>query len=546
VVALVVNLRGPESAALELARNAVPAQVALNRVAAASSNGQELLLSVLQSTDQGARATGISAAQAQGRVQDAAWTTYLKHALNLPGERAVQKSYEAAAARSVELAATLLGKDGSDPTFVTGLADERNESIRLHTALASLQSRFYNPVVRHDAASIASGIADARSGSYLIYGIVALIFAIACGLLMSSAHRDQRLFTNEATAMRAAAQRADLETSLQHALEMEPTEEASYPVVAQALTMVAPEFPSELLLADSSQAHFRQVLTTAADAATACPVGAPGMCPATMSGQTQVFSDSSNLDTCPYLRDRDSQVWAICTPVSIAGRSTGVIHTQGPLPLPPDDNTHALALIGRKTGEHLGMLRAFSRSETQASTDPLTGLLNRRSLEARVRELDETGLPFVIAYGDLDHFKMLNDVHGHDTGDRALRLFARILRDNVRPNDIPGRYGGEEFVVVLPDCSVDDATAVVERLRTRLGASLVNGSVPSFTASFGIAASEPGSTFSQTLDTADQALLRAKRAGRDRVVVAGSEVDRGGPVDVPVAPDASNDSVALG
>jgi diguanylate cyclase (GGDEF)-like protein len=546
VVTLVLDLRDPESAALELGRNAVPAQVALNRVAAASSNGQELLLAVLQSTDPVAQGTGISAAQIEGRAQDTAWNTYLKLALNLPGERAVQRSYEAASARSVELAASLLAMDATDPSFEAGLADERNEANKLDQALATLQSRFYNAVMRDDAAAIVSGVAAARNNNYLVYGILAVIIAVIGGWLMSSAHRDQRRFTEETAAMRTAAKRADLETSLQRALEMEPTEESSYPVVTQALTIVAPEFPSELLLADSSQAHFRQVLTTASDADSACPVGAPAMCPATMSGQAQLFPDSSNLDTCPYLRGRDTPVWAICTPVSIAGRSTGVIHTQGPLPLPLDDNIDALALIGRKTGEHLGMLRAFSRSETQASTDPLTGLLNRRSLEARVRELDETGLPFVIAYGDLDHFKMLNDVHGHDTGDRALRLFARVLRDNVRPNDIPGRYGGEEFVIVLPDCSVDNATAVVERIRTRLRTSLVLASVPSFTASFGIAGSEPGSTFSQTLDTADQALLRAKRAGRDRIVIAGAEVGDRGPVDVPVDPDTSNNPVALG
>ena len=136
------------------------------------------------------------------------------------------------------------------------------------------------------------------------------------------------------------------------------------------------------------------------------------------------------------------------------------------------------------------MLRAFARSETQAHTDPLTGLLNRRSLEARTRDLTDEGLPFVVAYGDLDQFKLLNDVHGHDTGDRALRLFARVLRDSVRPNDIPARYGGEEFVAVLPDCSIDNAVIVIERIRTRLRTALTDGTVPPFTVSFGLAASE--------------------------------------------------------
>jgi diguanylate cyclase (GGDEF)-like protein len=114
-------------------------------------------------------------------------------------------------------------------------------------------------------------------------------------------------------------------------------------------------------------------------------------------------------------------------------------------------------------------------------------------------------------------------VHGHDTGDRALRLFARVLRDSVRPNDIPSRYGGEEFVAILPDCSIENAVVVIERVRTRLHAALTDGAVPPFTVSFGLAESEAGLTFGETVDAADQALLRAKSAGRDRVIIAGTE-----------------------
>ncbi len=91
----------------------------------------------------------------------------------------------------------------------------------------------------------------------------------------------------------------------------------------------------------------------------------------------------------------------------------------------------------------------------------------------------------MVAYGDLDHFKLLNDVHGHDAGDRALRFFARVLRDSVRTNDIPARYGGEEFIAVLPDCSLDNAAVVIERIRTRLRTTLADGTVPPFTVSFG-------------------------------------------------------------
>lgn len=540
VVAVVLSLRIADSAARELAGKAAPAQSALSDTSAATSKGQELLLVALQSADPAERAIGITTAQAEGQRQNAAWNAYLKHALHLPGERAVQQSYATAASRSVELAASLLGTNPADPAFATGLADERNEARQLAAALATLQSKYYNPIVRDDAAVIVSGIDRARTTEYLAYGVLAALFTAVALWLRGGARRDRDRFTSEAAELRTAAEHADLETSLQRALEMEPTEEASYSVIAQALTIVSPNFPAELLLADSSHSHFRQVLSTAPDANAACPVGAPGLCPATISGQTQAFADNSSLGTCPFLRERGDSVWAICIPVSIAGHTTGVIHTQGPVHRPPDDNTRALELVGRKTGEHLGMLRAFSRSETQAQTDPLTNLLNRRSLEARVHDLDDTGLSFVVVYGDLDQFKILNDVHGHDTGDRALRLFAQVLRDTVRPTDIPARYGGEEFVIVLPDCKVDDALTVVERIRAHLRTALVNASVPPFTASFGIAASEPGRTFSQTLDAADQALLHAKRTGRDRIIVSGAEPGDSEPVDN--ARDLSPDS----
>ena len=84
-----------------------------------------------------------------------------------------------------------------------------------------------------------------------------------------------------------------------------------------------------------------------------------------------------------------------------------------------------LELVARKAGDRIGTLRAFNRSETEARTDQLTGLLNRRSLEEEVRQLADAGQPFTVAYGDLDHFKELNDVYGHDAGDRVRRLFSR-------------------------------------------------------------------------------------------------------------------------
>lgn len=127
----------------------------------------------------------------------------------------------------------------------------------------------------------------------------------------------------------------------------------------------------------------------------------------------------------------------------------------------------------------------------------------------------------VVAFTDLDHFKAINDAHGHDTGDRALRLFARVLRDSIRPRDLLARYGGEEFVAVLPDCSLADARIVAERIRSELARALGHATVPPFTVTIGLATAEPGDGLSDVISNADSAMLCAKSLGRDRVLVAG-------------------------
>jgi diguanylate cyclase (GGDEF)-like protein len=346
--------------------------------------------------------------------------------------------------------------------------------------------------------------------------IVALGFAIVYG---QRGRRTERVRGE-------ARQRRTFETVLQDALDMAKTEPDAYTVMTQSLRGSVPDLQSEVLVADSSRAHFHRTLTTVIEGDVnqrdGCGVASPLDCPATTRGHTLQFPSSRALNACPYLQNRQSGACsAVCVPISIAGKTVGVTHATGPDRTPATEtDVRYLELTARRVSERVGMLRAFAKSETQARSDPLTGLLNRRSLENQVHNLERDGTPYALAYGDLDHFKVLNDTHGHEAGDQALRLFARVLRDSVRPNDIVSRYGGEEFVIVLPDCDLDNAVAALERLRERLALTLASGRVPAFTASFGVSQSTDEDTFDETVASADRALLDAKTAGRNRVTVA--------------------------
>jgi diguanylate cyclase (GGDEF)-like protein/PAS domain S-box-containing protein len=157
--------------------------------------------------------------------------------------------------------------------------------------------------------------------------------------------------------------------------------------------------------------------------------------------------------------------------------------------------------------------------------DPLTGVANRRYLEtcllARFDQREQLGRGFGLLMIDVDHFKQVNDRHGHEAGDEALRTLARTLDHGVRGDDAVVRYGGEEFVVVSP---VEDADALVEladRLRRLVRATRVRlaGRTLTLTVSIGASLAQAGDDPATLLERADRGLLIAKRAGRDRVVL---------------------------
>lgn len=161
--------------------------------------------------------------------------------------------------------------------------------------------------------------------------------------------------------------------------------------------------------------------------------------------------------------------------------------------------------------------------EALANTDALTGLPNRRALYGAVERLlnaADQGKPACLILLDLDHFKGINDRYGHNAGDAVLAQAATRLRERLRGGDTVGRWGGEEFLIVLPGADAAGAEQVAERLRREVG-TLPFPEVGPVTASLGVAQAEPGDDLGRWVARADAALYRAKVAGRDRVCVGG-------------------------
>jgi len=203
------------------------------------------------------------------------------------------------------------------------------------------------------------------------------------------------------------------------------------------------------------------------------------------------------------------------------GRALGVLHVAGAKGKPPNAEQIAqLTALGVHAGNRIGTLRAFARSQLQASTDSLTGLTNRRAAEEVLSNLMAIDSAFAVVMSDLDFFKRLNDTQGHEAGDRALKLFADTARGVVRDRDHVVRWGGEEFALLLPGANAERAAEVVDRLRSALAQAHLLAGTPIFTASFGISDSSMSRDRETVVRLADEALYRSKQAGRDCCTVS--------------------------
>ncbi len=328
---------------------------------------------------------------------------------------------------------------------------------------------------------------------------------------------------NQGAAVRELqARRQEFESRLANAMDMAEDESEVIDVIERSMAATLPAAAAELLLADNSHAHLLRVASVSPDGdVPGCTVSSPDHCPAARRSQAQHFPDSDALDACPKLRARaQGRVAAVCVPVSIMGRTVGVLHAVGEPNQPfAADKVSELSTLANQAGARIGLLRVMADTQLQAATDSLTGLLNRRSFESRLTSVRAGEPTFALAMADLDRFKTLNDTYGHETGDRALRLFADVLRGSFRETDLLCRQGGEEFLIALPASTAEGARRALDAVRERLDAALTVAGLPKFTVSIGAIDATAREELPDLTARADAAMFAAKRAGRDQVVI---------------------------
>jgi len=213
---------------------------------------------------------------------------------------------------------------------------------------------------------------------------------------------------------------------------------------------------------------------------------------------------------------------AVAVPIIVAGELWGALGSSFDAKRMPAGAEHRLERFGHLIGLAISNAAAWERLDRQASTDALTGIANRRVFDDRLRaelgRAERHQREISLALFDLDHFKRINDAHGHLTGDRALVQFARVLTAHARRDDVVARVGGEEFAWLMPETDQDGAFSAAERVRTALELER-DEEFGAITVSAGVVIANHGSTAESLFHAADRALYEAKESGRNTTVV---------------------------
>ncbi len=257
---------------------------------------------------------------------------------------------------------------------------------------------------------------------------------------------------------------------------------------------------------------------------------APDDCWALRRGRLHAVRDPDAGLACPHVRVLPSGGY-VCAPLLDPGGALGVLHIRAESAPISEGATYLAAALAQEVGLVLSNLRLRDTLRTQVMRDPLTALYNRRSLEELLdRESQRAHRhthPLAVAVANIDHFRQFNDAYGRQAGDELLRSVGAFLQSHVRSEDWPCRYGGDAFVVIMPESTAEGARAWAERFREqvkRVEVPYWGRRLPAVSVSLGVAADERQRLSGRDLlQLADEAVYRAKANGRDQVSVAATE-----------------------
>jgi diguanylate cyclase (GGDEF)-like protein len=314
------------------------------------------------------------------------------------------------------------------------------------------------------------------------------------------------------------------------------TPDEAYEVFSQTLEGLFPALSGALYILNASHDRLETVARWG-EVGQLVPMFAPDDCWALRRGQPhRLEPDHLNL-RCQHIGEAPI-AGALCVPMTAQSESLGLLHLRqlstAPTETPDGPAIHmdAAQVLATTVVEQMALalsnLRLRETLRGQAIRDPLTGLFNRRYLEETLeRELSRavrSQRPFGVVMLDLDHFKRFNDTFGHPAGDAALRELGQFLKTQTRGSDIACRYGGEEFTLIFPECSLDATRRRAEQIREgakSLAVQYHDQLLGVMSISIGVANyPEHGNSGEALLQLADAALYAAKHAGRDQVVVA--------------------------
>lgn len=357
-----------------------------------------------------------------------------------------------------------------------------------------------------------------------VAGALVVLFAVLGRLTIGREIRADERRTREETSYR------EQQRELTDAMQFVRTEAESHGLMKRYLERLLTGAYVVVLACNNSESRLIPAtdLNADDDLAQRLAHAEPSSCLAVRSGRAhREKQGGEQLLSCELCRDLGCS--STCMPALVGGEVIGSILVRHDRPLGREEWRHAIESVSQ-TAPSLANLRTLAMAEVRASTDPLTGLPNRRMLDDTLKRMfaqaGRTLTPLSVILFDLDDFKMVNDVHGHEKGDEVLATVGAAVSTSVRQSDVAGRSGGEEFLVILPDTDLQGALVLAEKLRSTIARIAVAGVERAVSGSFGVATFPDDSVDpAGLLRSADRALYRAKSNGKNRVEIAAVATD---------------------